>query len=80
MILILSTRMVVKMRLQPLKAIESIGSKHDGPMSESLSHTDYIMVMDRAYGKLERLDGYKENGQSFVVRLVLTGKIQLVLE
>ncbi|MCP3776764.1 transposase, partial [Paenibacillus sp. MZ04-78.2] len=55
--------------LQPLKAIESIGSKHDGPMSESLTHTDYIMVMDRAYGKLERLDGYKQNGQSFVVRL-----------
>lgn len=25
--------------------------------------------MDRAYGKLERLDRYKEEGQSFVIRL-----------
>ncbi|WP_311764974.1 IS4 family transposase [Paenibacillus agricola] len=27
------------------------------------------MVMDRAYGKLERLDRYKKDGQSFVIRL-----------
>jgi hypothetical protein len=38
-------------------------------MSEGLAHADYIMVMDRAYGKIERLDRYKEEGQSFVVRL-----------
>lgn len=54
---------------QPLNVIQSVGSKHDGPMSEGLSDTDYIMVMDRAYGKLERLDRYKEDGQSFVIRL-----------
>jgi hypothetical protein len=54
---------------QPLNAIESIGAKHDGPVSEGLAHADYIMVMDRAYGKLERLDRYKEAGQSFVIRL-----------
>ncbi len=28
-----------------------------------------ILVMDRAYGKLERLDRFKENKQSFVIRL-----------
>jgi IS4 transposase len=27
------------------------------------------MVMDRAYGKIERLDRYKADGQSFVIRL-----------
>lgn len=54
---------------QPLNVIETVGSKHDGPVSEGLSHVDYIMVMDRAYTKLERLDRYKENGQSFVIRL-----------
>jgi hypothetical protein len=54
---------------QPLKVIETIGSRHDGPVSEDLTHTEYIMVMDRAYGKLERLDRYKEDGQSFVIRL-----------
>jgi len=54
---------------QPLDVIESIGAKHDGPISEGLAHADYIMVMDRAYGKLERLDRYKEDKQSFVIRL-----------
>lgn len=36
---------------------------------ESLENPDFIMVMDRAYGKLERLDRYKQDGQFFVVRL-----------
>ncbi|WP_242069277.1 IS4 family transposase, partial [Paenibacillus dendritiformis] len=53
----------------PLNVVETVGSKHDGPLCESLTHLDYIMVMDRAYGKLERLDRFKEEGQSFVVRL-----------
>ncbi|WP_171056422.1 transposase [Paenibacillus sinopodophylli] len=55
--------------MQPLKVTETIGSKHDRPTSESLESIDFIMVMDRAYGKLERLDRYKKEGQSFVVRL-----------
>jgi hypothetical protein len=54
---------------QPLQVEESVGSRHDGPMSESLTHASFVMVMDRAYGKLERLDRFKQNGQSFVVRL-----------
>ncbi|WP_443146914.1 hypothetical protein [Paenibacillus sp. 23TSA30-6] len=44
-------------------------SKHDGPVSEALAQPDYIVVMDRAYGKLERLDDFKIQGQSFVIRL-----------
>lgn len=40
---------------QPLQAIEILGSRHDGPMSEVLAQTDYIWVMDHSYGKLERL-------------------------
>ncbi|WP_141506457.1 IS4 family transposase [Paenibacillus luteus] len=55
--------------MQPLKVTETVGSKHDGPISESLESIDFIMVMDRAYGKLERLDRYKKDGQSFVIRL-----------
>ncbi|MCE5173480.1 IS4 family transposase, partial [Paenibacillus profundus] len=54
---------------QPLNVVETVGSKHDGPMSEQLADSAYILVMDRAYGKLERLDRFKEEGQSFVVRL-----------
>ncbi|MFD0679025.1 MULTISPECIES: transposase [unclassified Paenibacillus] len=55
--------------MQPLKVTETIGSKHDGLVCESLENTDFIRVMDRAYGKLERLDHYKKDGQSFVIRL-----------
>ena len=54
---------------QPLNVIETVGSTHDGPVSEGLKQVEYIMVMDRAYGKLERLDRYKQDGQSFVIRL-----------
>ncbi|MDQ0497036.1 hypothetical protein QOZ95_005236 [Paenibacillus brasilensis] len=36
---------------------------------ETLAQPDYILVMDRAYGKLERLDDFKIQGQSFVIRL-----------
>lgn len=53
----------------PLNAMETVGSKHDGPISEELADSSYILVMDRAYGKLERLDRYKQEGQSYVVRL-----------
>jgi len=54
---------------QPLDVTETIGARHDGPLCESLENLDFIMVMDRAYGKLERLDRYKQEGQSFVIRL-----------
>ncbi|TBL67612.1 IS4 family transposase [Paenibacillus thalictri] len=54
---------------QPLQVEETVGSKHDGPVSDSFTHASFILVMDRAYGKLERLDRFKQEGQSFVVRL-----------
>jgi hypothetical protein len=54
---------------QPLQVVETVGSRHDGPVSESLTQSSFILVMDRAYGKLERLDRYKIDGQSFVIRL-----------
>ncbi|WP_425325119.1 transposase [Paenibacillus dendritiformis] len=54
---------------QPLQVTETIGSRHDGPVCEALENPYFIMVMDRAYGKLEHLDRYKQDGQSFVIRL-----------
>lgn len=54
---------------QPLKVMEMIASKHDGSICEYLEHSDFIIVMGRAYRKLERLDRYKADGQSFVIRL-----------
>ncbi|MBE0339353.1 transposase [Paenibacillus sp. 23TSA30-6] len=53
----------------PLQVIETLGFRHDGPVCEALAQPDYILVMDRAYGKLERLDDFKIQGQSFVIRL-----------
>ncbi|WP_186323385.1 IS4 family transposase [Paenibacillus xylanexedens] len=53
----------------PEKVEETTGSVHDGPISERLVHPDFIMIMDRAYGKIERLDRFKTRNQSYVVRL-----------
>ncbi|SFM55745.1 hypothetical protein SAMN03159341_1514 [Paenibacillus sp. 1_12] len=52
---------------QPLEDVETVGSRQDGPVSESLNQSSFILVMDRAYGKQERLDRYKIDGQSFVI-------------
>lgn len=49
--------------------VETVGSRHDGPICEQLTDPSYIMVIDRAYGKLERIDGFKQSGQSYVIRL-----------
>ncbi|WP_171056125.1 transposase [Paenibacillus sinopodophylli] len=54
---------------QPFSVTESIGARHDGPLCESLENPNFIMVMDRAYDKLKRLDRYKQEGQSYVIRL-----------
>ncbi|MDR0271372.1 transposase, partial [Paenibacillus sp.] len=54
---------------QPQQVIESIGSKHDGPVGEELANPDFILVEDRAYGKIERLDCYQSEKQSYVIRL-----------
>lgn len=53
----------------PQKVIESIGSKHDGPVGEGLADKEYVLVQDRAYGKIERFDRYQEERQSFIIRL-----------
>jgi len=54
---------------RPQNVVETVGSRHDGPVGEELANSDYILVQDRAYGKIERLDRYKREGQSFVIRL-----------
>ncbi|MFD2413378.1 transposase [Paenibacillus rhizoplanae] len=43
---------------QPVQVIETIGSAHDGPIGEQLANKDYILVNDRAYGKIKRFDQY----------------------
>lgn len=55
--------------MQPLKVMETVGFRQDGTVSEQFGHRAFITVMDRAYGKLECLDRYQTNGQSYVIRL-----------
>ncbi len=53
----------------PTKVIETKAAKHDGPIGEKLANPDFIMVEDRAYGKIERFDTYAEQQQYFVIRI-----------
>ncbi|KHL91188.1 hypothetical protein QW71_36105 [Paenibacillus sp. IHB B 3415] len=53
----------------PVNVEESIARRNDAPFGEVLADPDYILVQDRAYGKISRLDQYVLHGQSFVIRL-----------
>ncbi|BFH68406.1 hypothetical protein PsJ27TS7_24060 [Paenibacillus dendritiformis] len=45
---------------QPVKVTKTVTIKHDGPIGEKLANPDYIMVEDRAYGKIERFDTHEK--------------------
>ncbi|MBO0588386.1 MULTISPECIES: IS4 family transposase [unclassified Sporosarcina] len=53
----------------PLKVVETIGSKNDGPIGKELEDNRFILVGDRAYFSIEKIDLYAGNGQDFVFRL-----------
>ena len=55
--------------LMPQKVIETTATKHDGPVGEGLMNINCILVEDRAYGKHQRYDMFKSQGQSFVIRI-----------
>ncbi|MFM9278785.1 hypothetical protein [Paenibacillus jiagnxiensis] len=44
-------------------------SVHDSPIGEKLADKDYILVNDRAYGKIKRFDQYVAEKQYFVTRI-----------
>ncbi|WP_438351989.1 IS4 family transposase [Paenibacillus sp. FA6] len=54
---------------QPAQVIETIGNVHDGPIGEKLADKNYILVQDRAYGKIKRFDQYAREEQYFVTRI-----------
>ncbi|MBE9918285.1 transposase, partial [Paenibacillus donghaensis] len=54
---------------QPVQVIKTIGTVHDGPIGEKLADKDYILVNDRAYGKIKRFDQYVAGKQYFVTRI-----------
>ncbi|EHQ60904.1 transposase of IS5377-like element [Paenibacillus dendritiformis C454] len=39
---------------QPQYVVETIAIRHDGPVGEKLADSAYILVQDRAYGKIKR--------------------------
>ncbi|WP_085980044.1 IS4 family transposase [Paenibacillus sp. Aloe-11] len=54
----------------PFRSLKrSIGTVHDGPIGEKLADKDYILVNDRAYGKIKRFDQYVAEKQYFVTRI-----------
>ena len=53
----------------PLKVVETTGLKHDGPIGESLEDKRFILVCDRAYFSIDKVDRYVQEHQDFVIRL-----------
>ena len=52
-----------------LQVMETTGLKHDGPVGESLEDARFILVCDRAYFSIEKVDRYLQEKQHFVLRL-----------
>jgi hypothetical protein len=55
----------------PLQVVETTGLKHDGPIGKSLEDKRFILVCDRAYFSIEKVDRYvtEKEKQPFVIRL-----------
>ena len=53
----------------PLKVLETTGLKHDVPIGESLEDKRFILVCDRAYFSIDKVDRYLQEHQDFVIRL-----------
>jgi hypothetical protein len=53
----------------PLQVVETTGLVHDGPIGEQLVDSRFIMVEDRAYFKIKRIDQFTEDQQKFVIRM-----------
>jgi hypothetical protein len=53
----------------PLKIVETTGLKHDGPIGKQLEDKRFILVCDRAYFSIDKVDHYLKEKQHFVLRL-----------
>ena len=53
----------------PLQVVETTGLVHDGPIGEQLVDCRFILVEDRAYFKIKRIDQFTEDQQKFVIRV-----------
>lgn len=57
--------------VMPLQIVETTGLKHDGPIGVSLEDKRFILVCDRAYFSIDKVDRYvtEKEKQHFVIRL-----------
>ena len=53
----------------PLQVVETTGLKHDGPIGVELEDKGFIIVADRAYFSMDKVDRYVTTNQDFVIRL-----------
>ena len=53
----------------PLQVVETTGLKHDGPIGVELEDKRFIIVADRAYFSIDKVDRYLTSKQDFVIRL-----------
>lgn len=53
----------------PLQVIETTGLKNDGPIGVHLEDGRFILVGDRAYFSIDKVDRYVRTKQDFVIRL-----------
>ena len=53
----------------PLQIVETTGLKHDGPIGVQLEDKRFIIVADRAYFSIDKVDRYATTNQDFVIRL-----------
>jgi transposase len=53
----------------PLQVIETTGLNHDGPIGKQLEGKRFILVGDRAYFSIQKVDEYVRNNQDFVFRI-----------
>lgn len=53
----------------PLQIVETTGLKHDGPLGVELEDKRFILVADRAYFSIDKVDRYATTKQDFVIRL-----------
>ncbi|MDQ0415403.1 MULTISPECIES: hypothetical protein [Mesobacillus] len=54
----------------PLQVVETTGLLHDGPIGEQLVDSRFIMVEDRAYFKIKRIDQFTVDQQMFVIQRI----------
>lgn len=49
--------------------VETTGLKYDGPIGEQLTDKRFVLVSDRAYCKISRIDQFVSGQQDFVIRI-----------